>query len=267
MASTSKRRSFYSNAPNSSKVRGQPSQTKPDNQTQAATPPPSKPLGDLVPEVDCSFPAHVSIPGKHISLHPMRPDLAENLWSTFEGTENETLFTYMPYGPFKDYDSFQEHITTLSKSTDPQFYVIRDSKSGKLVGQTSHLNINTKNRTIEIGHVLFSSSLQRTPAATEAFYLMANKAFNDGFRRLEWKCDANNAASKRAALRLGHTFEGVFRQHMIVRGRNRDSAWFSILDSEWPVCKKALEAWLEEGNFDEDGKQVKDLRVIREELS
>lgn len=226
----------------------------------------TKPVGDPVAEVSCPFPHHVSISGKHITLHPMKADHADALWTTFHGSENDTLFTYMGYGPFADQESYRKHIETLSKSEDPQFYVIKDNQSGALVGQISHLRIDPKNRVIEIGHVLYGLPLQRTVAATETWYLMAKKAFDDGFRRLEWKCDSNNAASRRAALRFGHTFEGIFRQHMIVKGRNRDSAWFSILDSEWPLCKKALEAWMDDGNFDENGEQKKDVVAIRDEL-
>lgn len=224
----------------------------------------NKPVGDVVPESPCSFPDHVSVPGKYISLQPLRPDCAALLWNTFQGADNDTLYTYMPYGPFKDFESYRQHIETLSKSLDPQFYVVLNRKTGDLVGQISHLRIDPKNGTIEIGHIMYGPSLQRTVAATEAFYLMAKKAFDDGFRRLEWKCDANNAPSRRAALRLGHTFEGIFRQHMIVKGRNRDSAWFSILDSEWPLCRKALEVWMDPENFDEEGQQRRDLSKIRE---
>jgi RimJ/RimL family protein N-acetyltransferase len=114
---------------------------------------------------------------------------------------------------------------------------------------------------------MYSPMLQKTVAATELQYLLAGKAFKDGYRRLEWKCDSNNLASKRAAIRLGYTFEGVFRKHMIVKGRNRDSAWFSITDNEWPSRKEALEKWMDEANFDEDGRQKKDLMTLRQELS
>ena len=152
------------------------------------------------------------------------------------------------------------------KSKDPQVYTIFALRTKQPVGKLALMRIDVKNRVIEIGHVLFSKSLQRTTAATEAFYLLACKAFEDGYRRLEWKCDSLNEPSRRAGLRFGFTFEGVFRQHMIRKGRNRDSAWHSIIDKEWPSRRKALEMWMDHGNYDEDGGQKKDLRTIRKEV-
>ena len=214
----------------------------------------------------CVFPKHETIQGQRVKLLSLEAQHAEGLFQTVGGEQNGELYDYMPYGPFNDIESFRAHINTLSESRDPLFYTIADIKTGQLLGHLSLLRIDEKNRKIEIGHVLFAPSLRRTTEATEVLYLLANRAFEDGYRRLEWKCNAYNAASRRAALRFGYTHEGVFRQDMIVKGRNRDSAWFSILDKEWPNRKKALERWMEPENFDEHGRQKQDLESLRNEL-
>jgi RimJ/RimL family protein N-acetyltransferase len=136
------------------------------------------------------------------------------------------------------------------------FFAIVDNASGDAVGYAALMRIDTKNRVIEVGGIMYSPRLQRTPGGTEAMYLLARYVFDDlGYRRYEWKCNALNAPSRGAALRYGFIFEGIFRQHMIVKGRNRDTAWFSMLDSEWPARKQAFEQWLRPANFDEDGIQ------------
>lgn len=175
------------------------------------------------------------------------------------------LWDYIPNGPFLDRSEF--HIALKQRLEVPNWfiYTVINNATKRPVGSIALININLENRTIEVGYVLFSSLLQRTIAATEVMYLLASLVFDTlGYRRYEWKCDNLNEPSKRAALRLGFTFEGVFRQHMIVKGRNRDTAWFSLLDMEWPVVKEGLERWLEEGNFDEDGRQKKSLWVLRD---
>ena len=224
-------------------------------------------FGEVVSlEVPCAFPKHVPITGRLVRLLPLHADHSDGLFESIGGDQNASLYDYMPYGPFSDIESSREHIAGLSKSTDPQFYTIVDLKTEKLLGHLSLLRIDEKNRVIEIGHVLFSPSLQKTTAATELLYLLANKDFEDCYRRLEWKCNAHNEASRRAALRFGYTFEGVFRQHMIVKGRSRDSAWYSIIDKEWPDRKRALEMWMDPSNFDGNCRQIKDLSSLRNKL-
>lgn len=177
-------------------------------------------------------------------------------------------------GPYEDRDAFRASIAAKSSSVDPFFFVIIDntglegSSKGKVVGFFSLMRITPAHLTLEIGNILFSPSLQRTVAATEALYLLTRHAFDDlRYRRIEWKCNALNEPSRRAAIRLGYTFEGVFRQHMIVRGRNRDTAWLSMLKNEWDgYLRNAMEQWLDEKNFDADGKQKQKLENYRSDI-
>jgi RimJ/RimL family protein N-acetyltransferase len=174
--------------------------------------------------------------------------------------EQASLWTYMFDGPFADRTAFAEALKKREASDDPLFLSIVDAATDRPVGIASYMRIEPAHRVIEVGGIVFSPALQRRPGATEAMYLMARHVFEDlGYRRYEWKCDALNAPSRRAALRLGFTFEGIFRQHMIVKGRNRDTAWFSITDSEWPARKAALEAWLAPDNFEANGMQKQSL--------
>jgi RimJ/RimL family protein N-acetyltransferase len=155
-------------------------------------------------------------------------------------------------------------LTSCAASADPLFLAVIDRASGRAAGVVSYLRIEPEHGVIEIGHIWFGHALQRTPAATETIHLLARHAFDDlGNRRLEWKCDAANARSRRAAERFGFTFEGVFRQHMIIKGRNRDTAWYALLDSEWPAARDAFEAWLAPENFDADGRQRRSLAELR----
>jgi RimJ/RimL family protein N-acetyltransferase len=163
-------------------------------------------------------------------------------------------------GPFADRAAFAEALKTRQASNDPLFFAILDARSGRATGIASYMRIEPAHRVIEIGGIVLSPALQRKPGATEAMYLMARHVFEDlGYRRYEWKCDALNAPSRRAALRLGFTFEGIFRSHMIIKGRNRDTAWFAMLDSDWPARKAAFEAWLAPDNFDANGEQKQSL--------
>ncbi|MGC2661332.1 MAG: GNAT family protein [Bryobacteraceae bacterium] len=189
---------------------------------------------------------------------------ADDLYSRLHGPDAEELWRYMSEGPFPDRASFTAKLSQKANSQDPLFFTIVDNVSRRPVGMSSFLRIDPANRVIEVGHILYTPSLQRTAGATEATYLLARHAFETlGYRRYEWKCNALNAPSRRAALRRGFTFEGVFRQHMIVKGRNRDTAWFSLLDSEWPTRKAAFERWLDPSNFDADGHQRKSLEACR----
>jgi RimJ/RimL family protein N-acetyltransferase len=193
-----------------------------------------------------------------VRLEPLDPDRhAGDLHD--EAAGDPRLWDYLPYGPFPDLAELREHLARQAGSADPLFFAV--VVDGRAVGVVSYLRIEPEHACIEIGHIWFGASLQRTPAATEVVYLLARHAFDDlGNRRLEWKCDAANARSRRAAERFGFTFEGVFRQHMIVKGRNRDTAWFSIVDGEWPAVREAFERWLDPANFDADGRQRTPLR-------
>jgi RimJ/RimL family protein N-acetyltransferase len=173
----------------------------------------------------------------------------DSLWQKTGGAQNAELWDYMPDGPFTDRPSFDEHLARKAASADPLFFALVDNSSGEAAGLASLMRIDAKNRVIEVGGIMYSPALQRTPGGTEAMYLLARYVFDDlGYRRYEWKCNALNAPSRAAALRYGFSFEGIFRQHMIVKRRNRDTAWFSMLDGEWPARRQAFEDWLRPEN-------------------
>jgi RimJ/RimL family protein N-acetyltransferase len=182
----------------------------------------------------------------------------------FETTRDPELWRYLFEGPFPTLEDFEADWRLKTESADPLFFSILDAASERPLGRASLMRIEPAHRVIEVGGILFSPALRRTAAATEAMYLMARYVFEDlGYRRYEWKCDSQNEPSRRAALRLGFTFEGIFRQHMIVKGGNRDTAWFSMLDSEWPSRKTAFERWLDDANFDSRGRQRTTLASFR----
>jgi RimJ/RimL family protein N-acetyltransferase len=219
-----------------------------------------------VEERAAKVPDRTSIEGETVRLEPVDPrHHAEQLFQASDGALE--LWSYLAYGPFESQALFTEWLAQREASKDPIFYAVIDRAAGAARGMTSYMRIEPEHRVIEIGHIWFAPVLQRTRQATEAIYLMARHAFDDlGYRRLEWKCNALNAASSRAAERFGFTFEGIFRQHMIVKGENRDTAWFSIIDGEWPVRRAAFEAWLSPENFDSSGRQRRSLSQIRSEL-
>jgi RimJ/RimL family protein N-acetyltransferase len=169
----------------------------------------------------------------------------------------------MGYGPFADEAAFMEWVPPRAALNDPYAYAVIDGESQRAVGILTLMEIRPAMRVIEVGHVVHSPAMQRTPLATEAHFLLARYVFESlGYRRYEWKCNALNEPSKRAAERFGFTYEGIFRQHMIVKGRNRNTAWYSMLDSEWPVRKRAYERWLAPDNFDDTGGQKTSLRTF-----
>ena len=175
------------------------------------------------------------------------------------------MWQYLFEGPFADRAAFEVHLKRIAASEDPLFFAILDNASGSALGYASYMRIEPVHRVIEVGSILYTPRLQQTTLATEAMYLMARHVFEDlGYRRYEWKCNALNAPSRRAALRFGFTFEGIFRQHMIVKGRNRDTAWFSMLDSEWPARKANFERWLDPSNFGVDGRQKVALSALNQ---
>lgn len=199
-------------------------------------------------------PEHKLLVGQYVTLVPLKSAHAAALYGQFHG-ENDHVWTYMYEAPFASPEAFQTHIDTKAASTDPLFFAIIDTKTQHPCGQATFMRIDTVNRVIEVGNIIYAPSLQKTPGATEVMYLMAKHAFELGYRRYEWKCNALNEPSKRAAVRFGFTYEGTFRQHLIVKGHNRDTAWFSMLDSEWPSRRAAFETWLSPNNFDAQGKQ------------
>jgi RimJ/RimL family protein N-acetyltransferase len=206
----------------------------------------------------------VTLSGQYVTVEPLEADLHEKaLWEGIGGPANEGLWRYLPDGPFAGQADFEQDMKTKTTSKDPLFHAIVDNVSRRAVGRASFMRIEPKHRCLEVGSILYSPALQRTRGATEAMYLMARHAFETlGYRRYEWKCNALNEPSRRAALRLGFAFEGIFRQHMIVKGQNRDTAWFSLLDHEWPRRKQALEAWLAPANFDANGAQIQPLAEL-----
>lgn len=172
------------------------------------------------------------------------------------------MWTYLFSAPFDTEQEFIGWLEAREDSLDPLFFAIVDEVLGRATGLASYLRIDTTHGVIEVGHLAYSPLLQRTRAATEAMYLMMRNAFELGYRRYEWKCDALNAASRRAAERLGFRYEGTFRQAVVYKGRNRDTAWYSVIDSEWPARAAAFEAWLDPANFDADGRQRRPLRGV-----
>jgi RimJ/RimL family protein N-acetyltransferase len=177
------------------------------------------------------------------------------------------MWTYLGYGPFDSEATYRAWAEEMSSKSDPLFFAIIDRASGRAIGVASYLRIDPRAGSIEVGHLAYSPLLQSTTAATEAMFLMMKCAFDLGYRRYEWKCDALNAPSRAAALRLGFTHEGIFRQAIIVKGRNRDTAWFSIIDKEWPTLRGAFERWLDPGNFDAAGTQLKRLSELTTQAS
>jgi RimJ/RimL family protein N-acetyltransferase len=209
-----------------------------------AVEPSLRPVGEPVRPLAVTAPLPVALRGTFVALEPIDPDRhTDALFACGHGTpEADALWTYLPYGPFGDVAEMRAWIETLSPSRDPLFFAV--TRDGTPVGMTSFLNVDTSARRLELGHIWFGPHAQRTAANSESALLMLTWAFDAGYRRAEWKCDALNARSRAAAERLGFAFEGVFRQHMIVKGRNRDTAWYSVLDREWPGVRARLRAGL-----------------------
>jgi RimJ/RimL family protein N-acetyltransferase len=211
-------------------------------------------------------PERAPLQGETVRLDPVDPARhATDLFSASGG--DPRLWDYLAYGPFENQGAFTDWLKARAASNDPLFFAIVDRTSGTAQGMASLMRIKPEHGVIEIGHIWFAPVLQHTRQATEAIYLLARYAFDDlGYRRFEWKCDSLNAQSRRAAERFGFVFEGVFRQHMVVKGRNRDTAWFSITDGEWPARRAAFEAWLSPENFDPGGRQGRSLADIRQSM-
>lgn len=211
------------------------------------------------------LPPHAALAGRFVTLEPLDAARhADDLWAALHAPPADPQqWQYMAYGPFAARAEFDAWLAGLAAGSDPLFFAVRDHATNRIVGQLSLMRITPAHGCIEIGHVLFAPPLQRTPGATEAIYLLARLVFELGYRRLEWKCDALNTRSMRAAERLGFLAEGLFRQHLVVKGRNRDTAWFAMLDHEWPACRAAFERWLAADNFTADGRQQHRLEELR----
>lgn len=216
---------------------------------------PTRPLGALVPDwTPPARPAAATLSGTYAQLAPLSAEEhAALLYQAYAG--HDAVWDYMPNGPFSSAAQYHRWVRDHEESTDPFFYAIRNLETGQWEGTASYLRIAPEAGSIEVGYIAYSPALQRTRAATETMYLMMKWAFDEGYRRYEWKCNALNAASRRAAQRLGFSYEGVFRQATVVKGRNRDTAWFAVIDAEWPALKEAFEAWLAPSNFDAAGHQ------------
>jgi len=218
----------------------------------------SLPIGPAIPEwPGCELPPHRVLSGRYCDVMPFDAEQHAALLHRANELDIENrIWVYLAYGPFESADQYASFMRQISANGDPQFYTVIDKTSGVPGGVASYLRMDPANGVIEVGHINFAPSLQRSRAATEAMFLMMQHVFEDlGYRRYEWKCDALNARSRRAAERLGFTFEGTFRQAMVYKGRNRDSAWYSIIDSEWPGRRRRFERWLDPENFDKDGHQ------------
>ena len=227
-----------------------------------------QPVGAELPDwTPRTVPPRTAMTGRTCRLEPLDAGRhADDLWQAACADTDGRTWTYLPYGPFPDAAALRDFLTGFAASNDPQVHAIIDAATGRAVGWATYLRIDPSNGVIEVGHLWFSPLLARTTAATEAMYLMMRRAFDElGYRRYEWKCNALNAPSCRAAERLGFTHEGTFRQAVVSRGRNRDTAWYSLLDGEWPAVKAAFDSWLAEENFDHDGRQKTPLRAAADQ--
>jgi RimJ/RimL family protein N-acetyltransferase len=213
------------------------------------TPPPPPPRAPMV--------------GRFCRLEPVDPARhAEALFRAFALETTGAMWTYLFYGPFPTASDLRAWMEENCLGGDPLFFTVVDASSDEPIGLTSYLRITPPHGVIEVGHLVYSPRLQRTRAATEAMFLMMERVFALGYRRYEWKCDALNAPSRAAAQRLGFSFEGIFRQAITYKGRNRDTAWYSIIDREWPELRAAFQRWLELANFDAQGRQRTSLSAL-----
>jgi RimJ/RimL family protein N-acetyltransferase len=209
-------------------------------------------------------PPRTAMEGRFCRVEPLDPRHAEDLFKAYHLAPDDRDWTYLPAEERpKDVEDLREQLAAYAASDDPLHFVVIDKATGHAVGACAYLRIAPDQGVIEIGYIAWSPLLQRRPASTESMYLMMRSAFKLGYRRYEWKCDSFNAPSRAAAARYGFIFEGIFRQGMVTKGRNRDTAWFSITDTEWPVIRQAFEAWLAPENFDAEGKQRQSLAAMR----
>ena len=225
-----------------------------------------RPLGpEVVGFAAPAWPGDDPLVGRYAHLERLNADAhAPHLFAQFSG--HDWLWDYMPQGPFPSSDAYHRWAVDAAAARDPHFWAIREVGAAHPVGVASYLRITPDHGVIEVGNICFSPALQRSRAATEAMFLMMDWAFRAGYRRYEWKCNALNAPSRRAAQRLGFGFEGIFRQHMVIKGRNRDTAWFAITDQDWPALRAAYDRWLSPENFGPDGQQRESLSDLTRAL-
>ena len=224
-----------------------------------------QPIGDPLPEwTPRPRPPATPMTGRFCRVEPLDP--ARHAGPLFEALAQPAalpLWTYLPYGPFADPAAFRAWMERTCRGDDPLFHAIADA-AGREIGFSAYSRIAPAVGVIEIGHLVFGAAMQRTPVATEALYLMMRRAFDElGYRRCEWKCDTLNEPSRRAAERLGFTFEGIFRKAIVYKQRSRDTAWYAVVDTDWPVLRGAFETWLSPGNFGAEGRQRRSLAAIR----
>lgn len=200
--------------------------------------------------------------GRFVRVEPLEQKHFPDLWTAFAEDRNGAIWTYMFSGPFADEGAFRAFMADKPESPDPFYFAFVDQGTGRAMGYGSYMRIKPEGGSIEVGDLTFSPAMQRTAMATEAMALMMAEAFRLGYRRYEWKCNDLNLPSRRAAQRLGFTYEGTHRQAVVVKGRNRDTAWFSVLDREWPAVKARFERWLEPANFDAEGQQITRLEEV-----
>lgn len=208
-------------------------------------------------------PGRTKLGGAYCMLEPLESEKhGLDLFSAVGGPGNNDLWTYIPMGPFASAEDLNAALAHTHAERGWDTMVIRDVVTNKVMGMASYMRQRPEHGSVEVGCIVFSHALQRTRIATEAIYLMANHVFNDlGYRRFEWKCNAANAASMRAAVRFGFTFEGIFRNDMVIKGTNRDTAWYSIIDREWPEVRAEYQRWLQPENFTNDGMQITKLDI------
>ncbi|GGE25157.1 acetyltransferase GCN5 [Aureimonas endophytica] len=211
------------------------------------------------------LPGTTAIAGRFVTAEPITDARRfDELFEAYAADRDGALWRWLPYGPFASREAFHVFAEKTYRGADPLFHALIPAETGRAAGVAALMRLDAANGVAEVGHIALSPALQRRPAATEAQYLLMRRVFDElGYRRYEWKCNDRNEPSKRAAERLGFSFEGLFRQHLVVKGENRDTAWFSIIDSEWPELKAAFEAWLVPENFDGEGRQRRSLGEIR----
>lgn len=224
-------------------------------------------MRDLSNFKGCPAPKPVTLKGRFVTVEPYERDKhLEALWDGLGGMGINPLLLYFSQDDFAGIEDFDRWLANAAKGGWVT-HVFRDNGTGKIVGMANYMRADPANGVVEVGGVAHGGDMKRSPLSTEAHYLMAKHVFDDlGYRRYEWKCDNKNEASKTTAVRYGFTFEGVFRQHMISKHKNRDTAWFSMIDAEWPVLKGAFEAWLSPENFDPEGRQIRRLQELRADL-
>ena len=213
-------------------------------------------------------PGNAALQGQHVRLEPLVADKhAADLHRANSVDAEGTIWKYLPYGPFSSVAAYHHWMRDITAAGDPFFYALIDPETGHAGGVMSLMRIAPEAGSIEVGHINIAPEMQRSPAVTEAIFLLMQWVFEAGYRRFEWKCDASNLRSRRSAERFGFSYEGIFRQHVISKGRNRDTAWFACIDKEWPALKEAYRAWLAPTNFDASGRQVESLadltRLVR----